>query len=245
MLSIKQRQYDLYYVGYYYTGNIDGKEGALLKTAYGNFQKARGLTVDKIYGAKTNSELIAFVKDVQTKLKNLGYYKSSIDGIAGSNMISAIKSFQKANSLTADGIAGTKTLDKLNSKVSSITSSSVSWKAIKYFKRAEFKCPCGKCNGFPVEPDLNMVKLLDKIREAYGKPITITSGVRCQSYNDSLSGSIKNSAHIQGKAADFYIPGQNDTASGRTAVVKKAYSLGAKYSYANTTGMGKTVHVNI
>lgn len=50
------------------------------------------------------------VKQIQTKLKNWGYYKGSVDGIYGSQTLSAVKAFQKKNGLTVDGIAGTKTL---------------------------------------------------------------------------------------------------------------------------------------
>ncbi len=50
------------------------------------------------------------VKQIQTKLKNWGYYKGDIDGIYGSKTVSAVKYFQRKNNLTVDGIAGSKTL---------------------------------------------------------------------------------------------------------------------------------------
>lgn len=53
------------------------------------------------------------VKQVQTKLRDLGYYKGSIDSIFGSQTKSAVVSFQRAKGLTADGIAGPKTLSAL------------------------------------------------------------------------------------------------------------------------------------
>ena len=65
----------------------------------------------------TGDEVIA----VQTKLKELGYYKGNIDGIYGSGTKSAVTNFQKANGLSADGIAGVKTLAALG-----ITKSSTS-----------------------------------------------------------------------------------------------------------------------
>lgn len=69
------------------------------------------------------------VRQIQTKLKNWGYYKGSVDGVYGSGTLSAVKSFQKKNGLTADGIAGTKTLQAMgiySSKSSSSSSSSSS-----------------------------------------------------------------------------------------------------------------------
>lgn len=53
------------------------------------------------------------VKQVQTKLRDLGYYKGSIDSVFGSQTKAALLSFQRAKGLTADGIAGPKTLKAL------------------------------------------------------------------------------------------------------------------------------------
>lgn len=53
------------------------------------------------------------VTAIQTKLYELGYYGGKIDGIFGSGTKNALINFQKDNGLTADGIAGTKTLQAL------------------------------------------------------------------------------------------------------------------------------------
>ncbi len=50
------------------------------------------------------------VRSIQKKLKNLGYYTGSVDGIYGVSTQSAVKAFQKNCGITADGIAGPKTL---------------------------------------------------------------------------------------------------------------------------------------
>lgn len=50
------------------------------------------------------------VRQIQTKLKQLGYYNGTVDGIFGSNTKSAVIAFQKNCGITADGIAGPKTL---------------------------------------------------------------------------------------------------------------------------------------
>ena len=51
--------------------------------------------------------------DVQSALKNAGFYTGPIDGKVGDKTKNAIKSFQEANSLAADGVLGQKTWDKL------------------------------------------------------------------------------------------------------------------------------------
>ena len=54
------------------------------------------------------------VRQLQSRLKELGYYKGSADGDFGPATEEAVKAFQKANGLTADGKAGEKTLARLN-----------------------------------------------------------------------------------------------------------------------------------
>ncbi len=49
------------------------------------------------------------VKALQTKLKEKGFYSGTISGTYGSDTVDAVTAFQKANSLTADGIAGPST----------------------------------------------------------------------------------------------------------------------------------------
>lgn len=53
------------------------------------------------------------VKQIQTVLKQKGYYGGNVDGIYGTVTKSAVTKFQKANGLKADGIAGQNTLKAL------------------------------------------------------------------------------------------------------------------------------------
>ena len=55
------------------------------------------------------------VRALQKRLKELGWYKGSVDGDFGPATQEAVKAFQKANGLKVDGKAGTKTLEKLRS----------------------------------------------------------------------------------------------------------------------------------
>jgi len=54
------------------------------------------------------------IKQIQTALKNAGFYRGSIDGKMGSKTKAAIISFQKVNELKADGVVGKKTWLKLS-----------------------------------------------------------------------------------------------------------------------------------
>ncbi len=68
------------------------------------------------YGSRSDE-----VRQIQTKLKRWGYYNGSVDGIYGSQTLSAVKWFQSKNGLSVDGIAGTKTLNAMGIYSSSNT----------------------------------------------------------------------------------------------------------------------------
>lgn len=61
------------------------------------------------------------VKQVQTKLKNWGYYKGKVDGIYGWRTAIAVKAFQRKNGLKADGIVGNATAKALGMKTGTAT----------------------------------------------------------------------------------------------------------------------------
>ena len=56
------------------------------------------------------------VRTVQKRLKELGYYNGSADGDFGPATEAAVKAFQRANGLSADGKVGKQTLAKMNAK---------------------------------------------------------------------------------------------------------------------------------
>jgi len=57
------------------------------------------------------------ITQIQAALKNAGFYKGSIDGKMGPKTKEAIKTFQRANGLKADGIVGKRTLAELKQYV--------------------------------------------------------------------------------------------------------------------------------
>ena len=113
----------------YYSGKIDGQIGNITKSAIKVFQNSVGLQPDGVVGSDTCKELLTIkpaqsiknikesnvekvdesLKEVQTKLKDLGLYSGAVDGVKGSNTTSAIKLFQSKAGLIADGIAGPNT----------------------------------------------------------------------------------------------------------------------------------------
>lgn len=106
----------------------------------------------------------------------------------------------------------------------------------KNFKPQEFKCECGGryCTGYPTYmKDFQLINL-QAIRTHYGRPMTVTSGMRCKGYNRSIGGSISNSLHLKGQATDFYMAGVTDTLANRRRTIKWLKKLKRHhYSYGN------------
>ena len=133
--AVKNLQTKLKKLGYY-DGTVDSTFGSGTYTAVRAFQKKYNLTADGVAGSETLKKLDSVyknadsdkdddslrmgdsgsaVKDLQTKLKKLGYYDGTVDSTFGSGTYAAVKAFQKKYNLTADGVAGSETLKKLDS----------------------------------------------------------------------------------------------------------------------------------
>lgn len=73
------------------------------------------------------------------------------------------------------------------------------------FKTTEFDCKGkGCCEHTSI--DLGLVDFLQKIRDHFGKAVTINSAYRCPAHNKSVGGASK-SMHLSGKAADIKVKG--------------------------------------
>lgn len=184
-------------------------------------------------------------KQIQHLLAYLGYYVGSIDGVWGAGSKTACKAFQQDfGGIGVDGIAGTETqkalkhavaygIEKTVTEVTEVTEETETtgtfWDEIKYFTREEFKCKCGGkyCNGYPAEPQEPLVRAAVKVREHFGVPVTISSGLRCPTHNANNNG-VYNSRHLSGKAMDFSVRGFN-----ATSVLPYVQSLSEiRYAYA-------------
>lgn len=120
----------------YLKGRADGVFGTATVSAVKAFQKAKGLTVDGAVGSTTWNKLMektnatlkfgaqgTAVTTLQKALIDKGYLKGSADGKFGNATLAAVKAFQKASGLTADGTVGAATWSKLNNTSSSGSSS--------------------------------------------------------------------------------------------------------------------------
>ena len=80
------------------------------------------------------------------------------------------------------------------------------WFALKEFVKSNTAARLG-INNNPSEDvkkniELLVEKILDPLREKFGKPIIVTSGYRCKELNKAVGGAAK-SQHMSGEAADI------------------------------------------
>ena len=178
-------------------------------------------------------------KQKQYLLGYLGYYAGVPDGIWGRLGGEATRACQAGFGLEPDGIFGPATEKRILEVIGSGEQPSQQaqtapetgggeewWREIRYFTRAEFRCPCGRCGGFPAEPEETLVRLADQVRAHFGSPAVVSSGVRCQTHNDALPGSVPNSRHLLGKALDFCVKGVSGT-----ALLDYVKQLPVRYAY--------------
>lgn len=124
--------------------SVDGKFGSATQAAVKKFQSAHGLSADGIAGVQTWAKLLSLyntiislptvrngssgsaVEKLQRYLNTVSNSGLVIDSKFGSATQAAVKKFQSANGLTADGVCGQKTWAALVSKASMVNASSVS-----------------------------------------------------------------------------------------------------------------------
>ena len=156
-------------------------------------------------------------KTVKEYLNELGY--------------ASVKSFQAAVMYPkyVDGVYGPQTENALISAINVKRNT-------KNFSVKEFRCECGGryCCGYPSTLKVEMLRNIQAIRDHYGRPITVTCGLRDKTYNSKLGGSIQNSLHLSGQAVDFYQKGVTDTLANRKASIKWIKTLpNHHYTYGN------------
>lgn len=161
-----------------------------------------------------------------------------------------IKKLQKKylRAKDVDGVYGTDT-DNLLRHIYNVKTYT------KNFDPEEFRCECGGrfCTGYPTYMRKDALVVLQNVRTKLGAPVTVTSGLRCDEYNASLSGSYDVSYHELGKAVDFCSVKTN-THIKRVDLIKWLKSR-TKYAYCNnydTLGwkrpasfMGNAIHFEV
>lgn len=129
-LAVGDVQRRLMELGYIELSEFTSYFGSITEDGVRRFQRANKLNVDGIAGPATlkrmfSSSATAYtmypddtgndVTRLQKRLAELNYFKQDATGFYGPYTTEAVIAFQKRNDLSADGIAGPRTLDKLYS----------------------------------------------------------------------------------------------------------------------------------
>ena len=185
------------------------------------------------------------IKQKQHLLGYLGYYRGAVDGKWGRLSMEATEAFQNDYLPPADGIFGPGTEKRILEVIASGEApvraepegDGTFWDEIRHFTRQEFACKCGKCGGFPAEPEEKLLRLADRVRDHFGSPVRVSSGVRCEAHNAAVGG-VAGSRHKLGKAMDFSVAGLSST-----LVLPYVQRLtGVRYAYAID---GDYVHMDV
>lgn len=231
-MTIKQKQWQLYYLGYY-SGEIDGVWGVQSKAAAIRFQRDSMLDADGIFGILTIAKSIGIINAIQKEITD---GKIAIDGLAGQETKDATALWQRKNGLTPDGIAGDLTRGKILKLPTPETSDW--WSKIQYFSRKEFACKCGRyCDGYPAQMQRRVVELADRARAELKGVGLVSSGLRCRQHNLNVGG-VSDSRHLSGKAVDLRIEGK----SARQTLAWAQKQPEVRYAYAIDTNF---VHMDI
>lgn len=106
------------------------------------------------------------------------------------------------------------------------------WSDVRHFRRSEF----GRHGD--IEPDPDLVRMLDAAREIAGIPFTITSGVRSPERNAEVGG-VDTSAHLAGHAVDI----QCRTSRERALIVTGLVLAG--FRRIGISGKGGFIHADV
>lgn len=255
-MTVKQKQWQLFFLGYYGDDltDIDGIFGPKSQEGTLAFQKdyfRDPIAHDGIFGTSSAGKSMEIIDRIQEILQTV-VPDLKDDGLAGPKTMAAMKLFQETQGLPQTGRVDGETWDALMQQVpvqeapaepvpevdtpseeSSATGSF--WDGIVFFKRDEMRCKCGGryCNGFPAEPQQLLMKLADRARKRFGAPAHVVSGLRCSRWNQ-IQGGVANSQHMYGEAMDIRIDGV--TADTLLAWMKKQPEV--RYCYAiNSTNV--------
>lgn len=156
--------------------------------------------IDDIWGDQTQGATEAFQSKYQMK---------PVDGIFGDDTLEKILDVIHSREEPAPDISVGDKMEPTDKDVNVPTKTGTLWDDSEFFDREEFRCQCGGkyCNGFPVEPEEELVRVCNEIRRRLGVPVQIVdaggSGVRCEQHNSNVGG-VANSNHKYGKAADLH-----------------------------------------
>ena len=155
----------------------------------------------------------SYIRQIQTTLKNAGYYKGEIDGIWGEKSKAALR-----QALAKGQVIKITENISLNELLASRTATA----------RKIDNMPSHKVLQNLIDSAVN---LWQPVRDILGVPIKITSGYRCPPLNRAVNGAA-NSSHMSGYAIDFIAPSFGAPKTIVPYIVNKLKEKGIKFDQA-------------
>lgn len=158
---------------------IDGIVGSQTYAVIGNLLNEKPPVVKPIKDVLKLNSVGESVKELQTKLNEIGY-KLDVDGVFGGLTLDAVTSYQKANGLVTDGIVGEKTWEKLLSAVKppiQIVNDYEAFKKDKYINVVKIRRDTIKKIDIVIAQNKNKLETLDNMyKRQLQKPIVMING---------------------------------------------------------------------
>lgn len=159
----------------------------------------------------------------------------AIDGSYGPATTTAVKNFQSAYGLSADGVAGPNTFNKIYAlQDDDCTPIHFTWSEVDDVCYGGWPAPI---SGTVAQVKANLIRTMwraEALRHRLGDhPLTVTSAYRSKACNDRVGGS-PTSNHLYGRAMDL-VPGNSSTSICSIA-------RGARYSFDEVLGPGYPDH---
>lgn len=105
----------------------------------------------------------------------------------------------------------------------------INWSNFANFSEAEFTCRCG-CG--QADMKVSFMARLQRVRDAYRRPMVITGGFRCQEHDAAIGGA---GVHPKGRAADISVSGRDCFAMIDLAISKGMTGIGLKQHGTHVT----------
>ncbi|MBK5443489.1 MULTISPECIES: peptidoglycan-binding protein [Peribacillus] len=210
--DVKELQELLMTKGVFPYHEATGYFGPITKESVKKFQEKSRLKVDGIAGSQTNQKIKVLrsgdigkpVAELQRLLKVWGVYTSTVDGIYGTGTKQAVSNFQKQKSLSVDGIAGARTLGKLEEKANLV---SQNVKELTVASTA-YTASCSGCSG-TTRMGVDLKKYDDaKVIAVDPNVIPLGSNVEVEGYGQAIA--VDTGGAIKGNRIDVFIPKEAD-----------------------------------